>query len=262
MEGAGEERRRIDLPVAGAEHGAHRLLQDQRHAPGGQQRLQRPRVEIADDGALQHDAGGPGDQEGDRQRQHHRPIRHRSRHEHLHDVSGVGAEHHHLAMRHVDDAHHAEGDGQADGGEQQHGSGGNPIPAVLRQPPQQQRAVDGGDRRFRGAGDRGIFVFDRNGVDVVLRRLVAARGERGDGALRVGGAGVRRRGDDRRARLLQRRLGAGVGLLGELGVDDGERLRIGIVEEIAARRGCASADRRRRRSTRQWRLRARCARRC
>ena len=32
----------------------------------------------------------------------------------------VGAEHHHLAVRHVDDAHHAEGDGEADRGEQQH----------------------------------------------------------------------------------------------------------------------------------------------
>ena len=38
----------------------------------------------------------------------------------LHDVGGVGAEHHQLAVRHVDDAHDAEGDRQADGDEHQH----------------------------------------------------------------------------------------------------------------------------------------------
>ena len=38
----------------------------------------------------------------------------------LHHVGGVGAEHHQLAVRHVDDAHHAEGDGEADGREHQH----------------------------------------------------------------------------------------------------------------------------------------------
>ena len=42
------------------------------------------------------------------------------RHQQLHDVGGVGAEHHQLAVRHVDDAHDAEGDGQADGDQHQH----------------------------------------------------------------------------------------------------------------------------------------------
>ncbi len=31
--------------------------------------------------------------------------------------AAVRAQHHQLAVRHVDDAHHAEGDGKADGGE-------------------------------------------------------------------------------------------------------------------------------------------------
>ena len=44
----------------------------------------------------------------------------------LHDVGRVGAEHHHLAMRHVDHAHHAEGDGEADGGQQQHRAEADP----------------------------------------------------------------------------------------------------------------------------------------
>ena len=38
-------------------------------------------------------------------------------HEKLHDIAGIGAHHDELAMRHVDHAHHAKGDGQPDGGE-------------------------------------------------------------------------------------------------------------------------------------------------
>ena len=38
----------------------------------------------------------------------------------LHDVGGVGAEHHQLAVRHVDDAHDAERDGEADRDQHQH----------------------------------------------------------------------------------------------------------------------------------------------
>ena len=38
----------------------------------------------------------------------------------LDDVRGVGAGHDELAVRHVDDAHLAEGQGQAEGDEQQH----------------------------------------------------------------------------------------------------------------------------------------------
>ena len=38
----------------------------------------------------------------------------------LHDVGGVGAEHHQLAVRHVDDAHDAERDRQADRDQHQH----------------------------------------------------------------------------------------------------------------------------------------------
>ena len=43
-------------------------------------------------------------------------------HRELHDVGGVGAEHHQLAVRHVDDAHDAERDRQADGDQHQHRS--------------------------------------------------------------------------------------------------------------------------------------------
>ena len=45
-----------------------------------------------------------------------------ARHRELHDVGRVGAEHHQLAVRHVDDAHDAERDRQADGDEHEHRS--------------------------------------------------------------------------------------------------------------------------------------------
>ena len=65
----------------------------------------------------------------------------------LHDEGGVGAEHHHLAMRHVDDAHDAEGDGKADGGKQQHRAEREAVPDVLRHVPDGEPIVDG--RRWR-----------------------------------------------------------------------------------------------------------------
>ena len=60
---------------------------------------------------------------GDEERRRNRDENRRAdvlRHERLHDVGRVGAEHHQLAVRHVDDAHHAERDGQADGDEHEH----------------------------------------------------------------------------------------------------------------------------------------------
>ena len=74
LEGAGHPRRVADLAVVGPEDGAHRLLQDQRQAPGGEQRLQRPAVEEADDAALDGDADGAGDEEGERQGDGQRPV--------------------------------------------------------------------------------------------------------------------------------------------------------------------------------------------
>ena len=59
----------VGLPTSrlvGAEDGAHRLLQDQREAPGGEQRLERAAVEEADDAALDRDADRAGDEEGER----------------------------------------------------------------------------------------------------------------------------------------------------------------------------------------------------
>ena len=65
---------RGDQPVVGAEDRAHRLLQDQRNAPGREQRFQRSAVEKADDEALDQHADEPGNDEGQRQRDRERPF--------------------------------------------------------------------------------------------------------------------------------------------------------------------------------------------
>ena len=84
-----------------------------------------------------------GDQEGERQGDGQRPVEQAGRASAdrlLHDEGRVGAEHHHLAMRHVDDAHDAEGDGEADGGEQQHRAEREAVPDVLAGLPERKRA--------------------------------------------------------------------------------------------------------------------------
>ena len=146
--------------LVGPKIDAHRLLQDERHAPGGEQRLQRPAVEEADDAALDDEAGRAGDEEGERQGDGERPVEQPGRGiaDHLlHDEGRVGAEHHHLAMRHVDDAHHAEGDGEADRGEQQHRAERDAVPDVLAGLPQRERRIRSGRcrlRRRRGSARR------------------------------------------------------------------------------------------------------------
>ena len=66
-------------------------------------------------------------------------------HEFLHHERGVGAQHHHLAVRHVDDAHDAEGDGEPDGRQQQHGAEREAVPEVLHHLPAGEMLVDGRD---------------------------------------------------------------------------------------------------------------------
>ncbi len=68
----------------------------------------------------------------------------------LHHVGRIGAQHHHLAMRHVDDAHHAEGDGEADGREQQHRTERQAVPEVLNGAHKCEIALDGLDRGGSG----------------------------------------------------------------------------------------------------------------
>ncbi len=112
----------------------------------------------------------------------------------------IGAEHHHLAMRHVDDAHDAEGDRQPDRRQEQHRAERQPVPDVLRIAPEFDLPVDRGDAAL-GPG--------------LQRRVLGAAGEGGKQRARVPVAP--RRDDVDRFRLLGG---------GPVGFEDGGRTRL------------------------------------
>ena len=190
IEGAAHPGRVADLAVVRAEDGAHRLLQDQRQAPGGEQRFQRPAVEEADDAALDRDADGarrPGRRAARRSAANSRTgAGYVGADDLLHHEGGVGAEHHHLAMRHVDDAHHAEGDGEADGGEQQHRAEREAVPGVLHGVHRSQVALDRGGWRRRRPWRASAAASAGRRRQQAERILVAAVADHGDGGELVG----------------------------------------------------------------------------
>ena len=80
---------------------------------------------MADDAAFDDDANDGGDKKGQRQGNEQGPVEEARKiitDDVLCDKRRVGAKHHHFAVGHVDDAHHAEGDGEADGCKQQDGA--------------------------------------------------------------------------------------------------------------------------------------------
>ncbi len=98
-----------------AELQPNRLLQQDRHPPGGEQRIEQPAIQPA-----HHD---PLDREPN-QRRHDKGKRHRGKDVEVKIKPGhhgrVGAQHDHLAMRHVDHAHGPVGDRQPQRHQQQH----------------------------------------------------------------------------------------------------------------------------------------------
>ena len=117
--------RDLDADVGGAEDVARGLLQDEAHAPGHEQRVLGAPVEAADDELLEDEAERRRDDEGRDDGHGHVGAEGGGREVAegvLHHVGRVGADHDELAVRHVDDAHEAEGDGQADGGQKQDGA--------------------------------------------------------------------------------------------------------------------------------------------
>ena len=129
-----------------------RLLKNERDAEGREQGLERTSVEEADDAALDDDACDARDEEGGRYRQGERKpdiVQALRAHCLLDREARIGAEHHHLAMSHVDHAHDAEGDSEPDGGKQQHGSERQPVPGVLQNTPKREAVLHG-----RGSGIR------------------------------------------------------------------------------------------------------------
>jgi hypothetical protein len=98
-----------------AEHRPVDLLQDQAQAPGRQQRIQRAPVQVPYQNVFHQHA----QQAGGAERQHDRQEEiqaeqggHVGGEQLGRQVGDIGAQDHELAMRHVDDAHLAEDDGQ------------------------------------------------------------------------------------------------------------------------------------------------------
>ena len=99
------------------------------------------------------------------------------------DEGGVGAEHDHLAMGHVDDAHHAEGDGEPDRGKQQHRAEREAVEDVLGGVQDGEPALDRGRCRAaplragapgrRAAGFAGAPAHRRSARSAIT--LAAAR---------------------------------------------------------------------------------------
>ncbi|MBA7700191.1 hypothetical protein ES703_108900 [subsurface metagenome] len=222
-----------DLAVGRTEGGAHRLLQHQRETPGGEQCLQRTAVEETDDAALDGDPDRAGDQKGERHRDQQRIVEQAGigGADHLlHHEGGVGADHHHLAMRHVDDAHDTEGDGKTNGGEQQHRAERQAVPGVLHHRPHGEVALDRGDRARHRLGHQRRLV----GAGAGEQRhgfLVAARLDHSDGVELVRLRGVGLEQQDGRTRLDEGGLGALVGLLRQRLVDGGERVLVMRLED-------------------------------
>ena len=122
LPGARQPRREGDADLLGAENRTVGLLQDQAQAPGGQQRVEGPVVEVADEAALQDVAEGEGHREGERNRHekiNSHPLGQMRLEELRCQVGHVGAKRHQLAVGHVDHAHQPEHDRQADRHQQQ-----------------------------------------------------------------------------------------------------------------------------------------------
>ncbi len=109
------------------------------------------------------------------------------RHELLHDVRRVGAQHHELAVGHVDDAHHAEGDGQADGDEDEHRADAQAEEEGLQARVERLLAVDALEGRRGGLahgrirlGEAAVVVLLEQGRQAVVHLRPEPAGERGD----------------------------------------------------------------------------------
>ena len=74
LERARHPGRRADFAIGRTEDRADGLLQDERQAPGGEQRFERPAIEEADDAALDADADHAGQSKGERQRDEQRIV--------------------------------------------------------------------------------------------------------------------------------------------------------------------------------------------
>ena len=188
LQGAAHPFRVADFPVGRPEDRADRLAEDEAHTPGGQQGFQRPPVEPADDGPLQPRAERRGGEEGRRRRDGERQaeeLRREGAEQFLDHEGGVGADHHHLAMRHVDDAHDAECDRQPDRRQQEDRSQADPLEDRAELAVELEPVLDLLQGRAGGLADGGAGVRvagdpAQNGAR--LRRFAGAQPLRGRNA--------------------------------------------------------------------------------
>ena len=144
---------------------ARALNQDQTDAPGGQHRLQRATVQKANDGGFQDQPKqGCGKERSGKGGQIIRiepALREIQLKAFLHDEGRIGADHHQLAMRHVDDTHQAKHDREPEGHDEENGT-------------QTDAAKQGFDRA--GPDIPGFDPFDRSGGGLCHRLLLSGRG--------------------------------------------------------------------------------------
>ena len=228
VEGAAHPGRVADLAVGRSEHGTHRLLQDQRQPPGGKQRFERPAVQETDDALLDQNADRSRNHESERHGEHQRIIEQggivRANHL-LHHEGHIGADHHHLAVRHVDDAHDAEGDGKPDSGKQEDRAERQPVPRVLHRFPHRELVLYADDGLAGSTRNRCRRV-GWNPSQQGQRVLVAARTDhrhRVELVCLLGVAGIEHHGG---ARLCERALHPGIRLLGDRSLERRQRARI------------------------------------
>ena len=134
--------------------------------PGGEEGFDGAAVEVANDEKLEDVADEGGGEERGGQGEEIIPVvgflgddsalDEAAGHE-LHFVGGVGADHHQLAVGHVDDAHEAEGDGEAEGHEDENGAEGDALEEVLEETDGGGVALDASDGGGEGGLDGGVF---------------------------------------------------------------------------------------------------------
>src|SRR5450830_765315 len=145
--------------VLRAEYQPDKLDQHQADAPGGEQGFQGAAVQVTNHRAFQGHADGGGDEKRHRQRDQRVELdglRHVALHQQLHHVGGVGAEHQHLAVGHVDHAQQAERDRQAQGREQQDRTEGHAAEGLAEDLAQHQFAFDLGQAGLGGGMHRSV----------------------------------------------------------------------------------------------------------
>jgi hypothetical protein len=135
-------------------------------------------------------------------------------------------------MRHVDDAHHPEGDGEADRGEQQNAAEAQPLEKIGDDADELQPPVDRGDRSVHGFFQLGIEVGP--GAEFVEQALDLRIGNAGktlDRGKLIGLAAIHQlRGEEAR---LDRRADFGIGFVGERFLKPRGALRRGVFQRVA-----------------------------